>query len=43
MEVLGHLLKDKLETLFGRSVHKVTEKAVHSMIRDNIVRESVEL
>ena len=36
-------LKDEFETLLGRSVRIVTEKTVHSMIREDIIRESVEL
>lgn len=36
-------LKDDLETLLGRSVHIVTEKAVHPRIRDILVEESIRL
>ena len=36
-------LKDDLEALLGRSVHVVTEKAVHPRIRGNIVRKSIGL
>jgi len=36
-------LKDDLETLLGRSVHMVTEKAVHPRIRDIVVQESIRL
>ncbi len=36
-------LKDDREALLGRSVHVVTEKAVHPRIRGNIVRKSIGL
>ena len=36
-------LKDDLEALLGRSVHIVTEKAVHPKIRDSIVQELIHL